>query len=236
MKRFWDNAAAIRGADGYFDIMLDGRPVRLPGGGQLRLPGQVLAEAVAAEWQSAGGAKGGNFTQEQVKLSSLAGTAQHRIAPNPGPTVAALTAYAGTDFLCYRAERPESLVVRQHHAWQPWLDWAARQFGGRLVVTNGVMPVTQPEAAVAALGRAVASLDPFQLAGLGVLVPSYGSLVLGLAVTLGHLPAEDAYGLTLLDEDFQEQVWGEDQEAATRRRLIAAEVALAERFIRLAAL
>jgi len=235
MKRFWDNAAAIRGADAYFDIMLDGRPVRLPGGQQLRVPHAALADAIAAEWQLAGGAKGGSFSQNDVPLTGLAGTAQHRIAPNPDATVAALAAYAGSDFLCYRAERPQTLVVRQHHAWQPWLEWAARRFGGRLVVTHGVMPVSQPEDALAALHAATAALDPFTLSGLGVLVPAYGSLVLGLAVAHGEIDATGAYGLTLIDEDFQEQVWGEDAAAAARRRLIAADVALAERFIRLSA-
>jgi len=235
MKRFWHNAAAIRGADSWFDIMLDGRPVRLPGGQQLRVPQPALAEALAAEWQRAGNAHGGTFSHDDVPMTGLAGTAQHRIAPNPDPTIDALAAYGATDFLCYRAENPQSLVVRQHHAWQPWLDWAARTHGAHLTVTSGVMPVAQAPGAVAALRGAVAALDPFQLAGLGVLVPAYGSLVLGLAVVQFRIPATDAYGLTLLDEAHQEDVWGEDDEALKRRRLVAAEVAMVENFLRLVA-
>ena len=59
MKRFWDLAAVQPTLAGWH-ILLDGRPVRVPGGAELCLPGQKLAEAVAAEWNAAGGDKGGD--------------------------------------------------------------------------------------------------------------------------------------------------------------------------------
>ena len=59
--------------------------------------------------------------------------------------------YAGTDLLCYRAEEPAELRDRQHDAWQPLLDWAAETFGARLVVTDGVVPVQQPDDALTRL-------------------------------------------------------------------------------------
>ena len=40
--------------------------------------------------------------------------------------------------------------------------------------------------------------------------------------------------LSALEELFQAEQWGEDEEAAKRRRQVAADMALAERFIRLA--
>jgi chaperone required for assembly of F1-ATPase len=202
MKRFWKSAAIIEDA-GWYCIRLDGRPMRLPGGPELRLRQLALAEAIAAEWQAAGGA----FSADDVPLTRLAGTAQERIVPDPRPTAVALAAYAESDLLCYRAEGPEPLVVRQHHAWQPWLDWAAGAYGARLVVTRGVMPVRQDAAAVAALRAAMLGLDPFVLAGLGVLVPSFGSCVLGLAVAAGRLAAEEALRLSMVDERGWRGMW-----------------------------
>jgi chaperone required for assembly of F1-ATPase len=235
LKRFWTDASvAVQGS--VHTIELDGRPMRLPGGPLLRLRQRALAEAIAAEWQAAGGQKDGLFDASDVPLTGLAGTAQDRIAPNPHPVIDAIAAYGATDLLCYRAERPDALVVRQQREWQPWLDWAAAAYGARLVVTSGVMPVPQDQGALAALRSALAAHDPFALAGLGVLVPAYGSLVLGLAVAAGRLEAEAAHRLSILDELFEEELWGEDSEASARRAHVARDMRDAARFLRLAAL
>ena len=234
MKRFWQEAKVVQ-QDGHYAVQLDGRPMRLPNGPALRLHRRALADAIAAEWQHAGGAVGGAMDFSAVPLTRLAGTAQDRIAPDPAPTVAAIARYAETDALCYRAAQPEGLLIRQHHAWQPWLDWAAQAHGARLLVTNNLMPVAQTPETLAALHAATAALDSFLLTGLSVLVPAYGSLVLGLAVAAGRLTAADAHDLSMLDELYQEQLWGEDAEATARRANIARDVENAARFMALAA-
>jgi chaperone required for assembly of F1-ATPase len=233
MKRFWDHAAAVQQGEG-FTVHLDGRPVRLPSGGLLAVHTRALAEALAAEWQAAGGSKGGEMRWEDVPLTRLVGTAAERIAQAPAATAAALAKYAETDLLCYRATEPD-LAARQAEAWQPWLDWAARVLGVALAHTTGLMPVAQSEAALEALAARVAALDPLRLSALGVLVPGLGSLVLGLAVLEGALAVEEAHRLSILDELYQEELWGLDWEAEERRTRVAGELALAAKLLELAA-
>jgi chaperone required for assembly of F1-ATPase len=233
MKRFWDEARPAPHQHG-FAIHLDGRPLRLPGGAELVLPGAALAEAVAGEWQAAGGKKGGEMSFADTPLTRLAGTAQERIAPDPAASVDALAAYGGNDLLCYRADSPEGLARRQAERWQPWLDWAARSLDAPLHVTRGIIHVPQPPDALAALRRAVAGQPPMVLAGLGIAVPALGSLVLGLALAAGEIDAAGAHELSILDELFQEELWGTDEEALARRRAIAADLAVAARLMRLA--
>ena len=230
MKRLW-SSASVTCTDGLYSVALDNRPMRLPGGPLLRLRQRALAGAIAEEWQAAGE----TMTADDVPLTRLAGTAQARIVPDPAPTAAALAAYAATDLLCYRAEGPEALIVRQHREWQPWLDWAEATHGARLAWTSGVMPIPQHADALAALHEAVAALGPFTLAGLGVLVPVLGSLVLGLAVAAGGLAPDAAHRLSILDELFEEEMWGLDAEAGRRRANVARDIADAARFIALAA-
>jgi chaperone required for assembly of F1-ATPase len=234
MKRFWDSAAAAPAPGGEgFAVLLDGRPVRLPGGAPLSVASQPLAEAIAAEWAAAGGAKGGEMGFGDVPLTRLVGTAQERIAPDPGPTIEAIAKYGETDLLCYRAE-DSRLAAEQAAEWGPLLDWAALQLDAPLRVTTGLMPVPQEGQALAALRRAVAAHAPVALSALGVLVPATGSLVLGLAVSRGRLSGEAAHHLATLDERFQERFWGLDAEAAARRERTAADIALAGRLLRLA--
>jgi chaperone required for assembly of F1-ATPase len=232
VKRFWNIAAPALQDDGSYAVLLDGRPMRLPGEAAFAVPGRVLAEAVAAEWQAAGGARDGEFSAEDIPLTRLAATGVARIAPDPGPTVEGLAGYAETDLLCYRAS-VSRLALRQAAAWQPLLDWAERSFGAPLVVTEGVMPVPQPGASLAALRQALSCLSPLALAALGLAVPVLGSLVLGLALAHGRLDAEGAFALSTLDEMDQEAVWGADAEALAARARRRADVALAGRLLAL---
>ena len=232
MKRFWDMAAAmpVDGETGW-RVLLDGRPMRLPGGAVLTLTRAALAEAVAAEWQAAGGAKGGEMSFADVPLTRLAGTAQERIAADPEPVVLELARYAESDLLCYRAGSPDALIQMQEAAWQPWLDWAAERHGARLRVTTGVVHIAQDPAALARLAAALAGHAPDALAALGVAVPVLGSLVLGLALAEGVLDAQGAGAAALVDERFQAGLWGEDAEAAARRLRIAEDIAVAGRLL-----
>jgi chaperone required for assembly of F1-ATPase len=214
-------------------VLLDGRPMHLPGGPVLLVRPPLLAAAIAAEWQAAGGGKGGEMSFADTPLTRLAGTAQQRIAPDPAPTAEAIARYGRNDLLCYRAAGPQELVRRQARLWQPWLDWAALTYDAPLYVTTGVAPIRQPPDSVAALHRTVAALEVEVLAGLGLAVPALGSLVLGLALAAARLDAPAAYALGTLDELFQAEQWGEDTEAAARREAVAAEIALAARFIAL---
>lgn len=232
MKRFWNHAVAVRRPEGGHAVLLDGKPLRLPGGAPLATASAPLAEAIAAEWEAAGGQKGGEMTMEAVPLTRLLGSAQDRVAPDPSAMVAGLAKYGETDLLCYRAE-DAALADLQARDWQPLLDWAARVHGAPLGVTTGLMPLAQPPASLAALRDAVAAHAAEELAALGVAVPTLGSLVLGLALSAGAVSAARAHALSVLDEVFQEQHWGEDAEAAARRARAAADVALAERFLAL---
>lgn len=232
MKRFWDQAT-ISAVEGGFTVLLDGRPLSLPGSGRLYLPHAPLAEAVAVEWQQAGGAKGGEMSLEDVPLTRVAATAMERMAPDPAPSAAAVAKYGETDLLCYRATEPR-LAARQAQEWQPLLDWAALEHDAPLRATHGIMPVAQEVSSLAALHRAVSALPVLELAALGVAVPALGSVVLGLAMARDRLDAAEACRLAFLDESYQQELWGQDAEAVARQAGVVKDVHLAARLLALA--
>ena len=218
VKRFWDTAT-IEPAPGGYAILLDGKPMRLPGGAVLRVEAEPLARAIAEEWQRPAAAKGGEMSFADTPLTRLAGTAQQRIAPDPGAH--------HRRHRPLRRERPAVLPRRstarswcsaRRAQWQPWLDWAALAYDAPLRISTGIAYVKQHRGSIAALRKAVAALDVPALAALGIAVPALGSLVLGLALAEGRLDAATAHALGSLDELFQAEAWGEDAEAAARRR------------------
>jgi chaperone required for assembly of F1-ATPase len=231
VKRFWDSADVVA-QDGGWTVRLDGKPVRLPGGGTISAPSLPLARSLAAEWQATGGgAKGGEFSYEDLPFTRLVGTAQERVASARDAVVEELARYGESDLLCYRADHPASLVEAQSQLWQPWLDWAAREIDAALVATTGIIHVAQPPAALAMLRNAVEALDVYRLAALGLLVPALGSLVLGLAVARGALAASEAHEIATLDERHQAAFWGWDDEALKRMTRMADEMAMVGRFL-----
>lgn len=226
MKRFWIRAEAVAAAGG-FNVLLDGKPVRLPEGGTLALAHAALAGAVAAEWQAAGD----EFTPDDLPLTRLASTARSRVPARRAEVVGSLVAYGLNDLLCYRAAAEPALAAREAAAWSPWLDWAAARYGVRLKIGAGLTPIAQPPETEAACTAALAALPDETLAGLGVIVPALGSLLLGLAVAAGEMGAGAACALAELDALWQEAGWGADAEAAARRHAIEADVAVAARFM-----
>ena len=234
MKRFWTEVG-IRRDEAGFAILLDGRPMHLPTGGVLRVGPSALAEAIAAEWRTAGGAKGGEMSFADTPLTRLAGTAQERIAPDPFPTVDAIARYGESDLLCYRAETPRELVERQNAFWNPWLDWAHKELGLQLRVASGIVHVEQDHAAVETMRQAMDALDSFAIAALHPAVTITGSAVLGLAFARRLLNHEEALAVSCVDEDYQAERWGRDAEAGTVRKNRLAELALARRLLDLLA-
>ena len=147
-------------------------------------------------------------------------------------TRADILRYAGSDLLCYQAEEPEELVERQARAFDPILRWAAETLGARFNVTARVMHVAQPHAPLAAISAALEAYDDSAvLAALSVMTTLTGSAILALAVARGFLSAEAAWRAGHIDEDFQIERWGEDDEALRRRAGLRADLEAAARLL-----
>ena len=230
MKRIY-KTVAVAPADGGagFAVQLDGRDLRSPGQRPIALPARALAEAVAAEWR----AQGESVDARSMPMTGFAFTVADRVTPQRDYVVGEIAGYGGSDLVCYLADDPTELTLRQEAAWAPMRAWAEQALGARLVPGAGVMPVAQSAECLAALRRAVEAVGDWELAALHTLTSMTGSLVLGLAVLHGRLDADTAYAASEIDEAFQVERWGMDREAEQRRRARRAEVAEAAKFVEL---
>jgi chaperone required for assembly of F1-ATPase len=225
-RRFYKTVTLAETPEGV-RVLLDGRPVRTPAKRELALPTRALAEAVAAEWQ----AQGDHVDPGSMPLTRLVNSAIDGIAGREDEVRADIAKYAASDLVCYRAEAPVELVARQAAAWDPVLAWARDALGARLGAGQGLVPVRQPEQAVAAVERALAPLDGLALAAHHVMTTLTGSALLALAHGRGRLTAEEAWNAAHIDEDWQISQWGEDAEATARRASRWAEMQAASRLL-----
>ena len=226
-RRFYQQAG-FAPAEGGFRLTLDGRSANTPARNPLVLPSTALAEVVAAEW----GAQKTEIDPATMPLTRLANTAIDGVAPRLDAVADDLCAYAQTDLRAYRAAEPDRLVAAQGQAWDPVLDWAYEAFGVRLILSEGVMHVAQPPQTVAALSEAVRRVrDPFKLAALHTLTTLSGSLILALGVLHGRLDPAEAWAAAHVDETYQADVWGRDEEAEARLAVRRAEFEAAAQVI-----
>jgi chaperone required for assembly of F1-ATPase len=216
-KRFYQRADVGDGAP--FPILLDGRPVRTPGGAALALPTRSLGEAVAAEWER----QTEHIDPAAMPLARLVNTIIDGVVPKPAPIFEEVAKYLGSDLLCYRADSPEGLVESQGRHWDPILAWARDELGARFALAEGVVYVAQPDHAVAAARQAIPA-DPWRLGAVNVITTLTGSALIALALGRGRLSAEEAWAAAHVDEDWNMSLWGRDELALARRAARFAEM------------
>ena len=208
MKRFWKDVSFAEQGEGW-SIRLDERPVKTPARVPLNLPTRALAEAIAEEWSSIEG----DIDPRAMPLTGFANAAIDRVAADKEAFARGITKYAEADLACYRAEGPRGLVSRQVEQWDKLLAWARRRFDVDFTTTTGLMHVDQPVGTIERLSHAVSTLDPFRLAALQSLVTIGGSLVAALAVQEKAISPEEAWEAVSLDDRWQIEQWGADDEA-----------------------
>ena len=230
-KRFYADAG-VEERDGAFVLTLDGKPGRTPARNLIATPTRALGEALAEEWR----AQVATIDPARMPLTRLVNSAIDGVAANPAAVIDDLIKYVRSDLTCYRAGEPDRLVAEQAAAWDPILAWARDVLGAHFILSQGVVFVAQPEAAVARTrARIEAEASPFRLAALHVMATLTGSALIALAHAAGCLSSEEAWAAAHVDERFQERVWGEDEEAMQRRAKREAEFHAASRLYALSA-
>ena len=205
----WQDAAVAEEGASYA-IHLDGKPIRTPQKRPLQVPTRALADAIVAEWK----AQGDKVMPDTMPLTRYMNSVIDTVSFNRESVVDTIAAYAETDLLCYRAERPETLVLRQSTAWDGPLTDLAQRHAAPMIVTTGILPVEQPAESLVNLRRIVEAHDDVALAALHDLTAISGSLVLALALSEERMTVQETWSASRIDEDWQIEQWGEDDLAS----------------------
>src|ERR1700738_2107731 len=210
-KRFYAKAGVVEAPDG-FAITLDDKPIRTPSGRQVVAPVRPIAEAIAAEWDA----------QQQIidpvtmPLTRFANSVVDAVADRVDAVTDDVAKYLGSALLFYRASHPEALVAREAEHWDPLLFWAADALGAHFILAEGIVHVRQPDSAIQA-ARAALPDDPWSIAALHVITTLTGSALLALALLRGVLDSDQVWAAAHVDEDWNIEKWGMDEEVAARR-------------------
>ncbi len=218
-KRFYKEASVSTLDDG-FGVKLDSRNLRTPGKQALIIPHLHIAQLIADEWN----AQGEYILAETMAVTRLINVAIERTPDNRDGLISEVEKYAGTDLLCYREDNLRVLAERQTQLWDPVLAWAERAHGIILKPISGIVHMPQAQDSLSKAAEFAEQQNNIDLTLLAHFTASFGSAILAIALMEGYLTASKALELSRLDELYQIELWGQDEEAAERSDNISAEI------------
>jgi chaperone required for assembly of F1-ATPase len=190
------------------------------------VPKREIANAISAEW----GAQGETIDPLTMPLTRFANSVVQSVVDRAELVADDVAKYLGSDLLFYRAGHPEALVAKEAAHWDPIVFWAAETLGAHFILAEGVNHVSQPDAAIAA-ARAAFPADPWSIAALHVVTTLTGSALLALALSQGAREPTEIWTAAHVDEDFNIEQWGLDEEVASRRGARAVDFEAATRIL-----
>jgi len=229
MKRFYKEVTAEK-VEGGWQVMLDGRGIKTVKGSPQIVPSQDLAYALASEWRG----QEEELDPKTFILRDMVDYAIDVVAPHPAGLAYRLVAYADTDTLLYRADPEEPLYARQQEVWEPILTEFEKREGVTLRRVSGVIHTAQDDAGLDKLRKRLGALDPFALAALESMTTLTTSLVVGLTAHESQDDPRPLWQAANLEEDWQAEQWGRDQEAEDRRNKRELDFLFAHQLARLA--
>jgi chaperone required for assembly of F1-ATPase len=210
-KRFYAGAAVIE-VEGGFAVALDGKPIKTPSGRIVAVPKRAIADTMAAEWA----AQKESIDPLTMPMTRFANSVVDAVIDRVATVRDDIAKYFRSDLLFYRAGHPDALVAREAEHWDPVLFWAADTLRAHFILAQGIMHVSQPEQAVLAAHEALPG-DAWSVAALHVVTTLTGSALLALALHRGARAPEQVWAAAHVDEDFNAEQWGVDEEVVTRK-------------------
>ena len=212
MKRFYKEVFVAPAGDGW-QVMLDGRSLKTQGGQPQIVPGETLAQMLAEEWR----AQGETIDPAAFRFRDMADYALDMVARDQGALVEKLLGYAETDTLCFRADPEEPLYRRQQELWEPIVAGLEAREGVTLHRISGILHRPQTEETRQRLAARLGELDPFTLAALEQTTALAASLCIGLEALQQGADGDALWAAANLEEEWQADLWGRDEEAEARR-------------------
>ncbi|MEM8936446.1 MAG: ATP12 family protein [Pseudomonadota bacterium] len=226
IKKFYREATVVLQGERYA-VALDGKIAKTLRRRQMASAGFMLANACADEWN----AQGDFINRETMPLTALLSATIDSDDDDAATWRAETLQYLQTDLLCYRADEPAALLERQNRVWDPYIEFMHEDFGAPLNVTAGIIAVDQPSDSVAAIKSTLDDMSAETAFGVNRATSILGSCILALALWKGIRPVEEIFDASRLDEGFQEERWGIDEEAKARTDKLSAEFLAVARFL-----
>ena len=220
MKKFWEIVSIIKISSNSFRIMLDKKILQTPLKKELILPNLNLAQEILKEWDQ----DSKNVNTESMIFYSLISTSLDKIIDNKNLYINDILNYIDTDLICYRAKNPKELVELQKNKWDPIILLIEGYIGTKVQVFQGILPKKQKATVHGHLNNLINQFDIFEISALHRITNITGSIFLSLCVIKKDISKNEVFELSFLDELWQAENWGFDEESSQKRKELSVEL------------
>ena len=227
-RRTWKKTT-IKKVGPTFEVFLDDKDLITPKKNKISLPTRKLAVKIAEEWAR----QKDEIDPSQMPYTRLVNSAIDKVRRNYEAVVSDLLSYGETDLLCYRTKSPQDLVSRQNKLWDPVLIWAKEELSVELKTTFGITYIAQDAVQIQIMATEINSFDFFFFIGFYDLVTISGSILVAFSLYYKQISPSHAIDISFLDEDWQRQKWGQDEESTVNRANKSRDLEIAYEFVRL---
>ncbi len=220
MKKFWEKVSIKKISSDSFCVMLDKRILKTPLKRELVLPNLNLAQEIVKEWDQ----NSQNINTESMIFYGLISMSLDKIIDNRSLYIDDILDYIDTDLICYRAENPKELVELQKNKWDPIILLIEKYIGTKVQVFKGVSPKKQHPNVHVRLKNLINQFDLFKISALHRITNITGSIFLSLCALKKDISKNEIFQLSFLDESWQAENWGFDEETSKKRQEISIEL------------
>lgn len=136
-----------------------------------------------------------------------------------------------TDTLLFRNPDAAELIEEERKIWDPIVCWARESMETEFKTSESLEVPFENNASLPRLQVFLESLSDKELAAFYEVSKITKSVLLAAALVKKQVSAEDAFKAAFLEEIWQADKWGHDEEADLRRETIKQELVAVEKFL-----
>ena len=220
MKKFWKTIEIKKVSSKEFYILLDNTKLKTPLKNELILSNHLIAKEVLKEWDQSSDI----INTDDLVFYGLLSTAIDKVREEKNSYINDIINFIDTDLICYRADSPIDLVSHQNKHWDPIILLIEKYINTNVSVFKGVMPSQQSSKVHHRFKNLIVELSDVQISVLHRITNLVGSVFLSLCILKKDLTKKQAFELSFLDELWQAENWGYEEDASAKRKKVRTEL------------
>ncbi len=216
MKKFWKTVKVKKKSCNSYEILLDEIVLKTPMKKDLTILNSKIAEEIQKEWNQ----DTGILDTDAMIFYGITSTSIDKIINSRISYINDILSFIDTDLICYRAEEPNDLVQWQSKNWDPILLKVEKYIHNKIDVFTGIMPSKQNKVIKFAINQILTKFSDLEIIVLHRITKITGSVFLSLCILNDDIIREKAFELSHLDELWQAENWGYEEEASNNREKI----------------
>ena len=216
MRKFWKTVKVKKKSSNSYEIFLDENVLKTPMKKKLTIQNSKIAEEIYKEWN-----QDKNIVDtDSMIFYGIISTSIDKISNNRTLYVNEILNFIDTDLICYRAEEPNDLVQWQSKNWDPILLKVEKYINNKIDVFKGIMPLKQNKGIKFKITKFLTKFSDLEIIALHKITNITGSIFLSLCILNNDIIKEKVFELSHLDELWQAENWGYEEEASNNRKKV----------------